>query len=603
MYVLGIGDHVNAGSALLKDGRIIAAVNDERLVREKMVFGVPRESIKKVLEIGGIGPADVDAVACGTVNQHLIDKYVDFRGGWFGLERSLPKAVLFSVGSHVSRFRRQLPFLESFYYMLRQPSFRRRRKALRAIFRDEFGFKCSVRFIDHHLAHATSSYYSSGYKDALVVSIDGGGDGVSAKAYDVSDGNFREVSKVSSFNSLGNYYAYITEICGFRAGKHEGKVTGLAAHGEPEYLDLLNELITFEDGAFVNVGNVFFGSALKTIRNRLPKNFSRDNLACSIQTHAQNLAVAYTQHWCRQTGKRNVALVGGLCANVRINQCIFEIPEVESVFVHPGMGDEGMGVGASLAVYHDPESGRQAPSGRCLDHVYLGPEYSDEEILEELKQAGFAYQECDDVETEVAQLLADGFVVARFNGRMEYGPRALGNRSILYAPNDPAVNDWLNEALQRTEFMPFAPATLFEDAEQCYVGIEGATDSARFMTITFDCTSWMSENCPGVVHIDNTARPQLVREQDNKSFYRIIKAYKAITGLPCVVNTSFNIHEEPIVCSPADALRAFDIGHLDYLAIGKYILKNPTGASDRARAVASRDMAGATNATAGEAQN
>ncbi len=583
MYILGIGDHVNAGSALLRDGQIVAAVNDERLVREKMVFGVPRESIASVLDLAGIEPHAVEQIACSTVNQHLINDYMDFRDGWFGLRRSMPKAVLFSVGSQASRLRRYLPFLEPIYYALRQPSFRHRRRTLRSILKDEFGFHCPVNFIDHHFCHATSAYFSSGFDDATVLSMDGGGDAVSAKAYDVSQGKFQEVSRVSSYDSLGNYYAYITQLCGFKAGKHEGKITGLAAHGEPEYLDILRKLIVFEDGGFRNVGNLFFNSAIASIRRRLPVNFSVANLAASIQIHAEELAVAYASYWLRRTGKHHIALAGGLCANVRINQKIHEIPGVESVFVHPGMGDEGMGVGAALAAYHDPRTGRRAPEGRCFHHVYLGPAYDDQAMLEAIQETGHAYEVCDNVEQSIARLLADGYVVARFNAAMEYGPRALGNRSILYAPHDPSVNDWLNAALKRTEFMPFAPAVLADDADQCFEGLDGARDTARFMTITFDCTAWMREHCPGVVHIDGTARPQLVSEQDNPSFYHIIKQYKALTGVPVIVNTSFNIHEEPIVCSPQDALRAFQIGHLDYLAMGRYLLPNPNGLPDRSK--------------------
>jgi carbamoyltransferase len=166
-------------------------------------------------------------------------------------------------------------------------------------------------------------------------------------------------------------------------------------------------------------------------------------------------------------------------------------------------------------------------------------------------------------------------VVARFAGRMEYGPRALGNRSILYRPDEPAVNDWLNKRLKRTEFMPFAPTTLAEDASKYFIGMEGAHDTSRFMTITFDCTEEMKKACPGVVHIDGTARPQLVSESDNPSYYRIVKQFKQLTGMSCIVNTSFNIHEEPIVCTPQDAIRAFKIGHLDVLAIGPFIAHNP----------------------------
>jgi carbamoyltransferase len=207
--------------------------------------------------------------------------------------------------------------------------------------------------------------------------------------------------------------------------------------------------------------------------------------------------------------------------------------------------------------------------------VYLGPEYSARDIEAELQRTDLPYRFVPNIEAEVARLLASGSVVARFNGRMEYGPRALGNRSILYTPTDPSVNDWLNKNLKRTEFMPFAPSTLFEEAPRCYEGLAGGEAPARYMTITFQCTEWMRTHCPGVVHLDGTARPQLVRSEENPSYYAIIDAFRRLTGLPTVINTSFNIHEEPIVCSPADAVRAFSIGHLDYLAIGDFLVANP----------------------------
>ena len=224
---------------------------------------------------------------------------------------------------------------------------------------------------------------------------------------------------------------------------------------------------------------------------------------------------------------------------------------------------------------------------KCIDHVYLGPEFSEAEIVDALVARGISYEKPDDIEVEVAGLIAEGYVVARMAGRMEHGPRSLGNRSILYRPDDPSVNNWLNDRLQRTEFMPFAPATLAEDAADCYKNLGGAEDTARFMTMTFDCTPHMQDTCSGVVHIDGTARQQLVSESDNPSYYRIIREFKNLTGLSSVVNTSFNIHEEPIVCTPEDAIRAFEIGNLDVLAIGPFIVRNPE-ADPRARATAAR---------------
>jgi carbamoyltransferase len=209
-----------------------------------------------------------------------------------------------------------------------------------------------------------------------------------------------------------------------------------------------------------------------------------------------------------------------------------------------------------------------------LSNVYFGPGYTDDEIGQAIQVAGCQAQYDPAVHKTIANLLAQGHVVARFTGRMEYGPRALGHRSILYQTTDPSVNDWLNERLHRTEFMPFAPATLVEQADQCYVGLEGARDPARFMTITFDCTPQMRAQSPGVVHVDGTARPQLIDADTAPDFYQILGAYHQITGIPSLINTSFNMHEEPIVCTPEDALRSFQQGNLDYLAIGNWLVTN-----------------------------
>ena len=233
------------------------------------------------------------------------------------------------------------------------------------------------------------------------------------------------------------------------------------------------------------------------------------------------------------------------------------------------MGDGGLCVGAALAACVPgvlPQT-MKAPE-EPLEHVYLGAAPTEREIEATLRSHGLVPEPLDEpLEERIAALLAQGYVVARADGRMEYGPRALGNRSILYQPTDPAVNDWLNANLARTEFMPFAPSVLHEERERCFNELEGAEHPAEFMTITFHCTPWMRRHMPGVVHLDGTARPHLVRRDRNPGMYRILEAFRRRTGLPGVINTSFNMHEEPIVCSAEDCVRAFLAG-LDYLAIG-----------------------------------
>jgi carbamoyltransferase len=585
--VLGITDHYISGAALVEDGRLLAAVSEERLDRRKMVMGWPRRSIASVLETAGVKPEEVDRVAVASRWGHFLDELVDFSDGVFGVDEGAVKNLFFAIGSNLASLRSRVPVLERLYYDLRKPVFARRQRRIREVLAAELGIRCPVEFVWHHHAHAASAYYASGYRDALVMTLDGSGDGHSSHVYDVQGGRWKHLHSVPSFDGLGNYYGYVTHLCGFKTGKHEGKVTGLAAYGQDRYRDVLERFIRYQDGTMVNVGNAFRSGALDKLRKALPPDFTREDLAASIQLHAERIATRYVDHWRARTGRRNVALAGGVHANVKINQRIHELPEVDSTFVYPGMSDEGLAAGAALLLHAQKRPGPPLQGERCFDHVYLGPEFSERQMAEALDAQGIEYEHVPEGEAAIARLISEGYVVARMAGRMEHGPRALGNRSILYRPDDPAVNDWLNERLQRTEFMPFAPATLAEDARLCFEGIDGAEDAARFMTITFDCTKHMQESCPGVVHIDGTARPQLVGEKDNPSYYRIIREFKRLTGLSSIVNTSFNIHEEPIVCTPEDAIRAFLIGHLDVLALGPFIARH-RGAERRVREATAR---------------
>jgi carbamoyltransferase len=334
------------------------------------------------------------------------------------------------------------------------------------------------------------------------------------------------------------------------------------------------------EGRTVNRAGVVFREAIRELERRLPAGWRREDLAASIQAHFEETVRAIVGHWARATGLRDVAVAGGVFANVRVNEEVFRLPEVDRVFVHPGMTDGGLAVGSALAACAPGVLERSMAYERHpIPHVFLGTELGEEEVAAALREAGLEPEPLNGpLEEEVAELLAAGHVVARADGRMEYGPRALGNRSILYQPTDPSVNDWLNQNLQRTEFMPFAPAILWEERHRCFDGVEGAAHAAEFMTITFHCTPWMQRHMPGVVHVDGTARPQFVRQEANPGLHRILKAFHARTGLPGVINTSFNMHEEPIVRTAEDSVRAFLTGKLDYLLIGRRLVRHPAAA-------------------------
>ena len=445
--------------------------------------------------------------------------------------------------------------------------------------------------VDHHTCHAASAYYPSGFDEAEVVTVDGVGDTYSSRFFHGKGG--RLTPRAQLFHTafpLGHNYEFVTTLLGFHPHRHAGKVTGLAGHGrvEPKLVALMDawtdEIWSARKGRpyfFMlhsqhgeTKGDAHFEAAVRELRETRTQRFgdwSNAELAAGIQHILEREVSRLIASNVPRIDGQPIALAGGVFANVKLNKLVKEMG-FGKIFVQPAMGDGGLAFGGPLMALAESQ-GSLAPYR--LEHVYLGPDYDDAAIERALRAASLPVRRFDAVEPEIARLLADGRVVARFNGRMEFGPRALGNRSILYHCSDPDVNDWLNKRLERTEFMPFAPATIEDEAEASFPGLAGAEHAAEFMTIIFDCSDDFRASCPAAVHVDGTARPQIVRKATNPSFHRILEEYRKLTGVGTVVNTSFNMHEEPIVCSPEDAVRAFLLGHLDYLAIGSYVVENP----------------------------
>ncbi len=574
MIVLGIIDSKPSTAAVLADGKILSAVSEERLCRMKMATGTPRQAITVAMNDAGITAKDIDLVA---ICQYALAFHPEPQpwDGWFQ-SRTANHGRFVGVSAGLAPLVGRMPVARDIHHQLKRFLTRERLHKLPALLRNEYGIEAPVRFYDHHYCHATAAYFTSNFDSALVVTLDGGGDGRSASVYEAEGGRLRAVASVDSYHSLGNFYSYITALCGFKAELHEGKITGLAAAGEPHYLDNLRKFIRYEEpGKIRYTIPMYHRSALERLTDHLPANFDRADLAASVQSLLEEIGAAFVQHWLRQTGKRQIATAGGVFSNVKFNQRVHELDEVDRFFVHPAMGDDGLAVGAAFAAFAELPGSDPSRLIQRLPNVYLGPDYSDQVIGQAVARAGFESHYFTDIHQKIAELLAQGHVVARFAGRMEYGPRALGHRSIMFQTTDPAVNDWLNENLKRTEFMPFAPATLEEYAHRCYEGIEGAEDPARFMTVTFNCTAEMKEMSPGVVHIDGTARPQLIDKHTAPDFHGILSRYHRITGIPSLINTSFNMHGEPIVCTPEDALRSFNDGHLEYLAMGNWLIAHP----------------------------
>jgi carbamoyltransferase len=568
MIVLGICDSQDSGAALFVDGRLVAAVNEERLNRVKLWGGFPAESIRTVLRLGGVEPRDVEKVVLGTrITPNLLARAV--RGIHQGLRRKSGQfGYLLSAFIAYQAAARRLVVPEAAEAAVARVVMRKNLA--------EVGIGADVVSIDHHLAHAASAWATSPFDRALVVTVDGLGDGLGLSVRVGERGRgLRVVHDETGFSAITLYYSRLTEMLGFTPIKDEGKVNALAAMtDEMPALPLARSLLSHRDGSFS-----FQNHLLPARKDRPPysemRRWTREQVAASFQAHLEEVMREFLRHWLKATGTRNVCFAGGLFANVKLNQRVAAMDEVEGVYVFPHMGDGGLAVGGALAwLKADPE---------VMPDVYLGPGPTDAAVRDAVAGSGLPATRPADLEAEVARMLADGRIVARFDGRMEFGPRALGNRSILVQATDPTTIDWLNERLKRSRFMPFAPSMLDAEFDACIVGGGKARHTAQFMNISFDVTRRMRTLCPGAVHVDGTARPQRVTDEAAPAFARILREYRRLTGLPAVVNTSFNMHEEPIVCSPGDAISAFTRARLDALAIGPYLVTHPDAGPEAAR--------------------
>ena len=443
----------------------------------------------------------------------------------------------------------------------------------------DFGF-------DHHLCHMASAYYCSGFDEAAVVSIDGVGDLFSAAVgKGVGPKLEMEHGYHQSEHITGQAYEIVTAMLGFDPDRHPGKVTGLAACADPppELVDAFDNWFSdqYKAGAKDNWFHLIHQTGnesenihrLRKLRQERFGKWEREEIAAAIQLILERDVLSLIERHIPAEERRNIALAGGVFANVKLNQRVKELG-FDQIFIQPAMGDEGTGFGAALlaAHAHNPFSPYR------LSDVYLGPEFSANEIRRCLEDAGLEYEQISGgewpLEQRLAELLHQGYIIARYQGRMEFGPRSLGNRSILYHAQDPTANDWLNRQLKRSEFMPFAPVTLHEHGTDCYENLAGAEHTAEFMTMTFNVTEKMRGQSPACVHVDGTARPQLIREEINPSYYWTLKYYHELSGIPSLINTSLNIHEEPIVCTPAEAIQAYESANLDALAIGDFLVIN-----------------------------
>lgn len=561
MLILGINDiaHHNTSAALIRDGEVIAAVEEERISRIKLDNNYPHQSIQAVLDLGGVGPKDIDHIALA------------------GQSHWQQRPALNRLFRHIAEIGREDADVRAFY---RQQQFNRYTR----IFRPRPKMPAALNgkpttTIEHHQAHAASAYFASPFHNekVAVISMDGSGDFSWGSVWVGEKGRMRHIEHLHALNSLALLYSAFTIFLGFKATRHEGKVLGLAAFGQAE--PLCSRLLEH-----VNAGD--WNQLLKpklakaTLRQHgdmaqnsireLTEGLSKEDIAAGLQAFTEKLVCEKIDTYARELGVRHLALAGGLFANVKLNQRLLELDNIDNLYVHPNMGDGGLAAGAALQVYADLQPG-ELP--RFMNNVYLGNQITDTSAEKALRQAsGIHFSRPENLARAAAELLANGKVVARACGGMEYGPRALGNRTVMASCSDKSINDWLNKKFQRTEFMPFAPVILEEQTQEYFPAWKPDHIAARFMTITYDAADIAKKNIPAAVHVDQTARPQVIRREDNPGYYDIIREFYVLTGVPSVINTSFNMHEEPIVCSAEDAIRAFLDAKLDALVLGPYLV-------------------------------
>jgi len=576
--VLGICSSHDASACAFRDGELVAAISEERLSRIKTDGNrLPGRAIDAVLAMAGAKRSDVDHVAM-TYN-HVPERYCRRTTLRKEVERRLSRAAKKLTG----RRKETQYFLNEVLRHIRDVAPDRQFDDYfrRGLFLEGEGFRpeTQIHFVDHHLTHAASAAFYSGFGEAAVVTLDGEGDlGMHHTSSVYADGRLRclHLSDAPGTSS-GFFYMDVTELLGFRPLRHEGKVLGLAAFGDPRPLH-----DAFKRALRLSADGNGFDSDFTGLERAIDKRkayiaeairgHSRENVAAAAQAVFEETIVGLVRNFMRATGQKRLAVNGGVFANVKLNQRIAALPEVDALFVFPGMSDTGNSVGAALMALDRLEPGYVARAAHALRDVYLGPGYSNEEIRAELERRGVQYERLDDdaLVERTAQAIHRGVVVGWFQGRMEFGPRALGNRSMIARATDANINRILNDRLDRTEFMPFAPSVLAEYADELFDDVGPGRHAAEFMTITYDVKKHWHDRVPAVVHVDGTARPQLVRKDRNPLYWRVIDRYRQLSGIPLVLNTSFNVHEEPIVCQPREAAQALVDNRIDALAIGNF---------------------------------
>lgn len=565
MNVLGINNMHDASACLVRDGKVIAAVEEERFTREKHMVGFPVNAIKHCLAEAGINIKDVDHIGLSWQPFVLRRRITEAL-------KTLPKSFA-TFRAKASRGAGQMQNEWSQLFVMKK------------LIHRHFGTgKFELHYLNHHLCHAVSAFYPSQFDQAAILTVDGAGEEHTTVMWKGDGLDITQLKATPLPYSLGQFYAAITAFLGFKVQSDEYKVMGMSSYGKPEYADFFRKnIVNVSDNGDIKIDTSYVdyhlarqGIFLKKIMdvlgpNRLPQEEVTQkhmDIAKSAQVIIEEALIKLANKLYRDTGMNKLCLAGGVALNCVANGKILSNTEIREMFIQPAAGDAGTSLGAALYLYHKMTG---EPRKFVMRDAYLGPHYSNEECKEALRKQGLSFEELneDDLCNKVAQSIADGKVICWFQGKMEWGPRALGNRSLIADPRREEMREIINvKVKQREVFRPFAPSMLSEKSSE-YLE---CTHPSPFMLFAFNVKEEKRNIIPAVTHIDGTARPQTVEKDTNPRYWKLISAFEKITGVPVLLNTSFNV-QEPVVCTPEDAIKSFLKTKTDYLVLNNLLVK------------------------------
>ncbi len=589
MTILGIHCGHDASICLIQNGTLICAVEEEKISRQKSEQGFPLNALQYLIEKYDLEKQQIDIIA-------IPDKPYYFKSR-FALQFLFRKK---KVHKRLEQLRR----LATYLYLLPNVSLENNRFYFENLIRNHIGApKTKIIYYNHHLAHAASAYYTSPFKADLCITCDGRGEEAAFNFYlpNKGTGDLALMRMNNHATSVGQVYSVVTTFLGFKANRHEGKIMGLAATGKPTALvDDFKSLFFYENAQLcrlpdkdqpVNLSlrhkfsfrTALIGDGRDYAVNMIwlnnwliekTKGFNRADIAYALQKMTEDVVLTEIRSFLAEfkktlPSKIKIALAGGVFANVHLNQLIFEMPEVENIFIQPAMSDAGLSLGAAILA-----DSLQIPSSQyTFKDTYIGADFSND-IAPFINQISpnFTVKHLVDAPSVIADLLDNDKIIGFYQGQMEWGPRALGNRSIIANPFRKEINQELNRRLNRTEFMPFAPSILARVANDYLENYKENCPASDYMTMTYNLKEQYHEKLQAIVHVDGTCRPHIVRKATNPYYHAVLQAFYEKTGFGAIVNTSFNVHEEPIVATPYDALKALKDKRIDVLVVEDYLI-------------------------------